>query len=99
MSIQNKLNGTKSIMTTAILTGIALVIANSWGSAIKKTVSYIVDKVKCGDLLHTKIKDDFKLCQERQGLLSLYINALVTSILLSIIVFLFFGKRSVKRIK
>jgi len=89
MSIQNKLDGIKSIMTTAILTGIALVIANSWGSAIKKTVSYLVDKVKCGHLLLTKVKGDYKSCQDRQGLLSLYINALVTSIFLSIIVFYF----------
>lgn len=99
MSIKNKLDGIKSIMTTAIMTGIALVIANSWGAAIRKTVSKIVDRVKCAHFLTTKNKGDYKSCQERQGLLSLYINALVTSVLLSIIAFLLFGKRAVKRIK
>ncbi len=98
MSVNDKLHGVKSIIITAMMTGIALVIANSWGSAIKSTVTRLVNNFQCGNLLTLEEEaDEYKSCQTRQGLLGKYINAIVTSLLLSVIAFLIFGIHPVKR--
>lgn len=106
MSMKDKTKNIKTVIIGAILTGIALVIANSWGAAIKKTVSILVNKVKCSKLLDLNIMGEdgeedktnkadndekYQKCKDKNSIYSLYINALITSILLSIIVYMMFG--------
>jgi hypothetical protein len=106
MSISDKANNIKTVMMGAILTGVALVIANSWGGAIKESVILLVNKVRCGKYLvlpnnkkdkkeTEKLNKEYETCKNQESLSGLYINAVITSILLSIIVFLLFGKQGV----
>lgn len=106
MTIGDKANNIKTVMTGAILTGIALVIANAWGAAIKNSVILLVNKMRCGKYVVlpnsdkskkeiAKLNEEYKTCKNEESLYGLYINALITSILLSVIVLLIFGKQGV----
>jgi len=101
MTITDNANNIRTVMMGAILTGIALVIANSWGDAIKKTVNLVVNNVRCGKYLvlkNDKTDANYNKCKEQESIYSLYINAIITSILLSIIVLVLFGKHGVSTI-
>ena len=99
MASDSKSNSIKTVMFGAILTGIALVIANSWGAAIKNTVNILVNKVRCGKYLILKKQEQYDKCKQQESLYGFYINAVITTILLSIIVMVLFGKEGVKSIK
>ena len=45
MYILDRLKSIRSVMVGAVITGIALVIANAWGQAIKKSVTLFVNKI------------------------------------------------------
>lgn len=98
MSLLKKVDGIRSIMLGAVLTGISLVIANTWGEAIKSTVTKIVDKIRCGHLLVLKDQGKYEKCQ-KNNIYTLYINAFITTILLSLVAFFLFGQGAVKKMK
>lgn len=92
-SIKNKMN---PIIVAAFLTGIALVISQAWGQAIKKTIAKIVNKIQCSEYLLHKDKTKHKECTKHHSLISLYINAILTSILVFFIVYFLFGNKKSK---
>jgi len=92
-SIKNKTN---PIIIASFLTGIALVISQAWGQAIKKTISIIVNKILCSEYLLHKDKIKHKECKKHNSLISLYINAILTSILVFLIVYFLFGNKNPK---
>ena len=81
------------------MTGIALVIANAWGQVIKKTISLLVNKVRCEKYLVTNNTKEYKECEKSESITSLFINAIITSIMLYIIVVILFGKTGLKKIR
>ena len=96
MSIIKKVDGIRSIMVGAVLTGVSLVIANAWGDAIKKSVTKMVNKVRCSKFSLLKDQDKYQKCQ-KNDLVGLYINAIITTVVLSIIAFLIYGNGAAKK--
>lgn len=103
MSIFSRFNklqsGIDAIIIGAILTGVALVIANAWGKAIQKTISLLVNKVRCQKYLVLDNKKEYEECEKSESIESLYINAIMTSVILYIIIISVFGKNSINKMK
>jgi hypothetical protein len=88
------------IIIGAILTAVAFVIAHAWGLAIQKSISYLVDKVRCTSKYGFDYSDkEYKECIQEQSILGLYINAFATSIFLYGIISLLFGMKGLKNVK
>ena len=92
-------HGIQKIIIGAVLTGVTLVIAIAWGEAIQKTVSLLVNKVRCGKYLVLKEKKEYEKCQNSESVLSFYINAIATSIILYTIILIVLGNKAVKRVR
>ena len=103
MGIFKKVEGIRDIMMGAVLTAISLVIAQSWSDAIKTTITKSVDKFRCGHLLLMKElkgsdrEDKYKKCQQ-EDVYSLYINAIIVTLGLSIIAYILFGRKAAKKL-
>ena len=98
LSLTNIKNGINPIIIGAILTAVAFVIADSWGQAINKTVNLLTNKIRCTRFIN---HDDnhYKKCLEDNSILGLYINAILTTIIVYFIVRFVFGKKSLKMIR
>jgi hypothetical protein len=94
--MSSKFEKIKTIMIGSIMTGLALVIADSWGGALKKTVILMLNRIRCGGFLLDNKPGEYKKCSEgaSDSLLTLYINAFITTIILSLIALLIFGSMS-----
>ena len=70
------------MLIAGVFAGIALVIANSWGTALTDTVNKLMIDVRCG-------KDDgsdkYKACSTKKSLGASYIAAFVTTIFLAVV--------------
>lgn len=80
----------KTLIAGAIVTGVSLVIARSWGGVIKELVSRHVRQIRCK--LFTNNKEKHKKCLHDQGLMVEFINAGVTTLLMAGLMVLFFSQ-------
>lgn len=92
-------NNIKAIIMGAILTGIALVIAQTWSQVIKKTVLLLVNKVRCEKYLIKNDIKEYKICEKSETIETLFLNAIITSIIIYIVVAILFGKRGIEQIR
>ena len=76
----------KKIILGSILTGIALVIANAWGQAVKKTILLLVNKIRCEKFILSNKKKLYETCLQNEDVLGLYINAFMITIILTLII-------------
>jgi hypothetical protein len=101
MKIIERVKGIRSILMGAVLTAISLVIAQSWSQAIKITIKKVVNKFRCGRILLIKSSDSYDKyakCQQEEDIYSIYINAIIVTICLSIIAYILFGRNAVKKL-
>ena len=92
--LKNVKNNINPIILSAFLTGIALVISSAWGDAIKKTITLLVNKIRCSNYS----KKQYEKCSNHETLISLYINAILTSIIVLVIVHIIFGNHKPKHL-
>ena len=86
--LSSKASEVKMVMIGAIMTGIALVIAQSWGKVIRKSVERLTKYIHC----RGKTGDKLNQCNTGGSLFGEYINAVVTTIILSVMAVFIFGR-------
>ena len=98
LNFNNIKNGINPIIIGAFLTGIALVLADSWGQAIKKTISILVNKVRCSKYVILNDPEKYDKCTKDDNVLSLYLNALITSLIVYLFIRMILGNKVAKKI-
>ena len=98
MRFKQVMSASREMMLGAVFTGIALVIANSWGTFLTTATTKVVNSVRCGKYKSSKDKDVTPLpgktvvgstkeaCESEITVWGTFWGAIITSIFLTLVV-------------